>query len=288
MFPKGMILVLATLVITSLACGISINLPTERINTGPVQTEEINILVPDTSEPVNLSIGFGAGELEINPGAQEALVEGTAEYNVPALKPEVSVDGDNITLDTGEMKIEGLPVFRDEYRNTWDLKLGDALMDLTVNAGAYKGNIELGGLSIQSLSITDGASEARWSFSQPNLVDMESLRYQTGASSISLEGLANTRADEITFKGGAGSYKLDFSGDLQREMTVNVDAGISNLEIVVPEGVSAQVNSSGGLSNVDVNGSWEKSGDVYTTPGEGPRITLNVNMGAGNVELRNR
>jgi len=289
MFTKRILLAIAVMALVTMACGININLPMERINTGPVQTEEINIPATDTSGPVNLTIDFGAGELDINPGAQGVLVEGTAEYNVPELKPEITVEGNTVLLKTGEMKkIKLLPVFGDKYKNSWDLSLGESLLDLTINAGAYQGNIELGGLSIGSLTVADGASQAEWSFSQPNLVEMNTLRYGTGASSVSLDGLANSRASEIIFKGGAGDYTLDFSGQLQNDMDVSIDAGISNVKIVVPQGVSASLNIDGGLSNVEVNGNWEKSGNVYEMAGDGPRITFDVTMGAGNLELRNR
>ena len=289
MFTKRILLAIAVMALVTMACGININLPMERINTGPVQTEEINIPATDTSGPVNLTIDFGAGELDINPGAQDVLVEGTAEYNVPELKPEITVEGNTVLLKTGEMKkIKLLPVFGDKYKNSWDLSLGESLLDLTINAGAYQGNIELGGLSIGSLTVADGASQAEWSFSQPNLVEMNTLRYGTGASSVSLDGLANSRASEIIFKGGAGDYTLDFSGQLQNDMDVSIDAGISNVKIVVPQGVSASLNIDGGLSNVEVNGNWEKSGNVYEMAGDGPRITFDVTMGAGNLELRNR
>ena len=125
-------------------------------------------------------------------------------------------------------------------------------------------------------------------FSELNQVEMDTLRYDTGASSVDLRGLANTNAASVIFKGGAGDYRLDFSGDLQRDMDVTVDSGMSNVEIIVPRGVTARVLYDGGLSNVDLSGDWEKSGDDYYQEGTGPRLTINVNIGAGNLSLSNR
>ena len=68
---------------------------------------------------------------------------------------------------------------------------------------------------------------------------------------------------------------------------VTVDAGLSSVTIIVPEGVSARVFVDGGLANVDVGGDWDKLGNEYELSGAGPRLTINVNIGAGNVELRN-
>ena len=50
-------------------------------------------------------------------------------------------------------------------------------MNLVIKAGAYEGNFELGGLSIHSLEVTDGASKVDVSFSKPNLVEMTTFKY---------------------------------------------------------------------------------------------------------------
>jgi hypothetical protein len=92
----------------------------------------------------------------------------------------------------------------------------------------------------------------------------------------------------MIFKGGAGEYTLDFSGELKRDATVSVDAGLSSIKIIVPEGTAARVIVDRGLANVDIDNGWEKSGNDYSTTGEGPRLTINVNLGAGNLELSTR
>jgi hypothetical protein len=147
--------------------------------------------------------------------------------------------------------------------------------------------MELGGLSLQALHVTDGAAENELSFSEPNLAEMDTLTYETGASKVSLFGLGNANFSQLSFKSGAGDYTLDFSGELQRDGTVEVESGLSNVSIRVPEGVAARLTVTGGLSNVDAGGSWQGSGNDYTLSGTGPTLTINVEMGAGNVQLDN-
>lgn len=286
---KPALLALSVLLLTSLACGITINLPVSDLKTGPTVTEEIVIPDAEATGPFDLVIDFGAGELNIQPGASNALVEGTATYNISDLKPEIIVAGNQVQLKTGNLEIKGFPIIENRnFRNEWDLRLGSAPMNLTVGAGAYRGKIELGGLSLLSLKFTDGAAEVDVAFSEANLVEMDTFRYDTGASSVELRGLANANCEKMIFKGGAGDYTLDFSGNLQRDMDVTIDSGMSNVEIIVPRGVSARVLYDGGLSNVDVSGSWEKTGNDYYLEGSGPRLTINVNIGAGNLQLSNR
>ena len=277
--------IIAVLALVSLACGLTINLPVDQVTTGPTRTEEINIPAPNAGE-VDLTLSFGAGDFKLEDGAGATLVSGTASYNVDDFKPEIIVEGNSVRLESGDLKIEGIPSIDDKIENEWDLELGNQLMNLEINAGAYQGEFDLGGLSLKTLKVSDGAADVRLKFSKPNLVEMESFQYQTGASNVRLTGLANANFASMVFRGGAGDYTLDFSGQLQRDAEIAIESGISQVTIVVPEGVSAQVNFEGGLSNVETHGQWQKSGDNYVLNGSGPALTISVDMGAGNLVLR--
>jgi SAM-dependent methyltransferase len=116
----------------------------DRIVTGPVVYEDIQIPVPDAEE-VELTLNFGAGKLELQGGAKDALVSGEAAYNVADFKPRFSIEGNHVKLETGDLEINGIPRLSDEVRNEWDLKLGETPLLLTINAGAYQGDFDLGG-----------------------------------------------------------------------------------------------------------------------------------------------
>lgn len=70
---------------------------------------------------------------------------------------------------------------------------------------------------------------------------MTIFRYETGASSVSLSGLANANFSTLVFDCGAGGYTLDFSGDLQRDAIVTIDSGFSDLKLVIPKEINAKV-----------------------------------------------
>jgi hypothetical protein len=271
------ILVLA---LATMACGFSIDLP-PRAEAGPDVEESITVADPE-SDTTRLSLNFGAGELKLSSGA-EGLVEGTVLYNVKELKPEVIKNGGDIEIKQGNL--DGLPPF-DGMKNRWDLQLGNAPMDLSIDAGAYDGNMELGGLALKSLTVKDGAAHVDVSFSEPNLVEMSNLAYSTGASEVTLSGLANANFDTFDFDSGAGSYTLDFSGELQRDAAVKVDSGLSELIIIVPEGVNATVTIEGGLTDINTGNGWSQSGNTYSHEGSGPTLTITLNMGAGSVTLK--
>jgi hypothetical protein len=285
MYHKPLFIVLLVLALATMACGLTINLPVDQITTGPTQVEDIKIAEPDAKSAA-VKLSFGAGQLRLEPGAQGSLITGTATYNVPDFKPVTSVTGNQVSLSTGNLEIKGIPNISNDIKNEWDLKFGELPMDLSINAGAYQGNFELGGLALTSLEVNDGASDVSMKFSETNRVDMESFHYTTGASNVRLSGLGYANFSSMVFRSGAGDYTLDFTGQLKRPASVTVESGISQVVIIVPKGMSVEVNFTGGLANINTSGDWHRSGDRYSLSGSGPLLTINVSMGAGNLELR--
>jgi hypothetical protein len=264
-----------------MACGFSIDLP-EQAKAGPDIEESITVADPKLDE-TRLSISFGAGELTLTPGAQGGnLVDGTAIYNVADLKPEINKSGDSIELKQGDFN--GLPPFNN-VKNRWDLKLSDAPMELIIQAGAYEGNLELGGLALKNLTVRDGAANVKLSFLEPNQTEMSILRYETGASEVRLTGLANANFSALTFSGGAGNYTLDFGGELQRDAVATIASGFGNVSLIIPEGLDAVVTVESAAVNISHGPGWAQNGQKYVQKGSSPTLTILVKMAAGNLVL---
>ncbi len=261
-------------------------LPT--VEVGERVEENIRIPQPVSAGPVNLDIEFGSGNLTIRPGAEAMLVDGTARYNVAQLKPEFTTEGDAVRLKHENSL--GLASFTtSNLENEWNLKLGAAPLDLAISAGAARGEIELGGLSLVNLQVDQGAAHFELSFSESNRTEMELLKFNSGPSMVKLSGLANARAKEMIFDGGFGDFTLDFGGDLQRDVDVTVNGGVSTVTLSVPEGVKARVSVDSETTNVNVQGTWAENGtNVFTLPGQGNQISVEVNIGGGNLRLRDR
>jgi hypothetical protein len=284
---KYLILPILIIAFVSLACSVTLNLPDFQSKTGPTVTDTINVPLPENSQSVvDITVNFGVGDLSIEPGATSELINGTARYNVSDLKPTVSVNGDNITIEQGNLHITGIPFINSKVINDWNLSLANSPMNLFIKAGAYTGNYELGGLSIHWLEVTDGASKVNLNFSEANQVEMTMFKYMTGASDVSLTGLGNANADNISFNGGAGNYTLDFSGELSRDLTVSIDAGVSSVTVIVPTGVPAELSTNSALITVNTSGGWQQSGNTYQLSGSGHRITVVAKMGAGSLQLQ--
>ena len=276
--------VLLVLALSTIACGFHINVPINMVTPGPMQTDQINIPLPaDPTQTMDLSLGFGAGTLNLHPGAN-AVVSGTAKYNIADFKPIVTLNGATARIEQGNWHLKGIPDLSN-IKNTWDLSLGKQPLNLSIEAGAYHAEYQFGGLALTNLTVKDGASDVKLDFDSPNLSEMSLLSYETGASNVSLTGLGNANFSSLLFHSGAGNFTLDFTGSLKQDGSVNIETGVSNTTLVIPTGVPAQLTVEGGLSNVTFGSSWSKNGNTYSQSGSGPKLTIVVKIGAGNLTL---
>lgn len=115
---------------------------------------------------------------------------------------------------------------------------------------------------------------------------MSSFTYDTGVGSTELNGLANANFAQMYFTSGAGDYSLSFDGDLQRYTSVTIESGLSTVNIIVPEGVNAQVTFDGSLTTVNIDSGWNQNGNIYAHSGSGPTIAITIKMGTGTLNLK--
>jgi hypothetical protein len=255
------------------------------IGIGPTQTFDINEKLGGAAV-TDVTVSMGAGTLDIGSGAS-GLVSGTISYNVEKWKPEVVRGDSSVAIKQGTTK--GLDGVGTDVVNDWKLKLGAAPIRLAVMAGAYEGAYELGGLALQKLSIEDGAAKTHVNFASANLSQLETLSYDTGASTVTLSGLADANFKKLEFNGGAGSYTFDFSGELRTSGSVTIDSGASKVHIIVPSGTAAKVVVNGKLTDVTQEGTWTAADKTYSTPAaassDGKLLSITVNMDVGSLTL---
>lgn len=270
---------LAALLLTACS-GIMISDP----QIGPSQTATIDVPAPD-GDAANLTLRFGAAnQFRLQPGAT-GLVQGTVQYNLDQLKPTITTSGSQVTI---EQKMDNL-TFSNRLQNDWDLKISDAIpLALTVEAGAYKGSYDLGGLRLRGLKVEQGAADSSYDFSKPNPEALEQLSFSSGAASLTVSNLANANAATMHFDTAAGDYTLDFGGTLARTANVDVQAAATNLTIRVPRGTPMLVRIKSGLSGTDLTGFKEVGDQQYANAALNaalPHIVVTIENTVGAVNL---
>lgn len=80
-------------------------------------------------------------------------------------------------------------------------------------------------------------------------------------------------------------YGLDFSGDLQRDATVNIISGLGVLTIEIPAETAAQVVLSGNYRKLELEGDWMSDKNIHSTGATGKSLLINVEMDLGSLRL---
>jgi hypothetical protein len=249
------------------------------------QSTTINVPAP-ASDAANLTLRFGAADrFQLAPGAS-SMVEGTIEYNRDDLRPTVTTNGSAIVIAQGERTAGINPT---APRNAWNLKLSDAVpLQLRVQAGAYNGSYDLGGLRLRALSVEQGAAQASYDFSKPNREPMEQLSVTSGGASLQMANLANANAGQMRFDLAAGTNSLDFGGQLQRSADVAVRTGAGKLVIRVPQSTPMRVRLSGALNQIDAIGFNRAEPGLYTNAAwdaTKPHIEVTIDGAVGEISL---
>lgn len=262
---------------------------TEEGRSDPLMTTKVEVPLLDVEGRINLEMLISKGTLALAPGAEDYLVEGLMTYNLAEFRPEIVIFRQkNVRIAQQEWSgLVGLTT--GEAINNVDLKLAVAPMNLRVKTAATESTLDLGGLALANVLIQQGASDLDLTFSAPNQIPMGELIFEAGATRAQVANLANTNAESVKFTGGAGEYTLDFGGSLQRDMQVELDAGVGDMRITVPAGRAVRVSlagESGVVGSVTAGEGWEQAGDDYVLAGSGPTITINARMGIGSLELR--
>jgi hypothetical protein len=190
---------------------------------------ETRTVALDGAARVEVGLKMGAGELRLRGAEQAALLEAAFEFNRERLRPEVEyrVLGDKGLLQVRHGRHRGVNF--GSVRNRWDLSLGRTVpVDLDVDLGAGRSDLDLRGLSLQRVEIDMGVGEM----------------------SLDLRG-PHAAGFLVKIDGGIGSGRLDLPAEVG--VRVKVDGGIGSVDVhgLRKEG-DAYINDAYGRSPVTI------------------------------------
>jgi hypothetical protein len=177
-------------------------------------------------------------------------------------------------------------------KNDWLMQFTDKLpISFDIELGAGKGELDLTGLHVKDLDLSTGASSVLLRFDDPNKETIENMTIETGLSKFKGYGLCNANFEHMSFEGGLGSYVLDFSGKLNKEVDVDIKVGFGTVTIWIPEEIGAKItHEKSFLSSIDVPKDFKEDEDnVYFSDNyESARgkINLYVEAGLGSVKIK--
>ncbi|WP_164908618.1 toast rack family protein [Halobacillus litoralis] len=129
-----------------------------------------------------------------------------------------------------------------------------------------------------------GGSE--WDLNLTNELPVE-LQIETGASSSSLD-LSGTQIKKVDIQTGVGNLELDLSGDWQESFQVNLECGVGDTTIHLPEGIGVRIETAQGLGKIKADG-LTYHGDSLVNKAYGDSevtIDIDANMGVGGLTFK--
>jgi len=261
---------------------------------------------------LEMHVVYAAGRLTLGPSEGRLLYDANLHYDANHFEPQRSwrLDGDRGRLrlavssvpsadesdEDGTVKIEwddweldfdleNLPRSGSETGQL-DVRLNRSVpIALKVRAGAARTRLELGGLTLTSVEIATGASDARVAFGSANQTRMDQLSMKSAAAEFSAEGLGNARFDHFDFGALIGDVTLDFAGDWDGDATAKIKMGLGELMIRVPTEIGVRIQRKSLLTSFSAE-DFERDGDVYVSPNwDSAAIQLDIELEAGLVSV---
>lgn len=235
---------------------------------------------------LDVQVEYGGGDLRVRPAAGGLLYRMQMRYDERQMRPVTAYDRASGRLRLG---VQGV------RRNQRAQRGGNATMelapgiptDLSLEFGAGRAELELGGLSLRSVDLSAGASETEVRFAAPNRVQAGTVRVASGASRLRMRGLGNARAERFVLDGGVGEATLEFDGAWARSASLDVEMGLGSVTLRFPRGLGVKIERAGFLTRFSPAGMVRRGDAWYSNNWDAARYKLTVRVSAalGSVDV---
>jgi hypothetical protein len=237
---------------------------------------------------LNVNVEYGAGRLRVAPATANLLYQMELRYDERSMRPVSEYNRQAGSLRLGIRGSERGSRSRHQDEGRANIALSASVpTNLRLAFGAGEADLRLGGMALEGVQISTGASETRVTFDQPNRVTAQRVRLEAGAAEFTVTGLGNARAQRIEFEGGVGETTLDFGGTWTRSAQADVKVGIGSLTLRLPRTLGVRLHKESFLSSFETTG-FTRRGDYWYTPNydrSSVRLDLSVDAAMGSVDV---
>lgn len=242
---------------------------------------------PSGESALSVDVRYGAGEIRLRSTDQGPLYRMHLRYDEEAFTPLAEYEPGRLRVGVEGLSRSG-NLRREITGGELDLELSRGVpLDLRLDLGAVRAELDLGGLSLSGLQLRTGASETRLDVSSSNPTPLPLARLDVGAAEFTARSLGNLGASEIAVSAGVGKVRLELTGDWQRDARVQVQMGLGSLELVVPSGLGVRLDRRTFLTSIDAQG-LEKRGDTWYSAAWDDaehRVIVDVNAAFGSIRV---
>jgi len=242
--------------------------------------------IEDNSE-IRVFVEYGAGHLKIGAADGGVLYRMNLRYDEDIFEPVSDFSGDRLHLGVESIG-RGFNIGRNKQSGELDLEFARGIpMDMDLEFGAVRADIDFGGLALTDLDLSTGASQSTIDISEPNSVGMSTARFEIGAAEFEARHLGNLNAERIEVDAGVGQVTLWLNGRWQRDASVSIDMGLGALEFRVPEGLGLRLRKEGFLVSLDSEGLVKRGDWYYSLDYEDAdrKVTVDLDAAFGSVKV---
>lgn len=264
-------------------------------------------------DTLDVAVRYGAGRLQVGRAGRDELYSYRISYNEDVF---AALNEWSLRDGTGELRVGIRKRDRDddaEGKSWWqrlltldfdfglnfdDFDEDDATLELRlspqvptrlhIEVGAAESRLALGGLALKGVEISTGATDTELTFDRPNETTMDRLQLEAGAASFRASGLGNARFRELSFRGGVGDVRLDFTGEWSGDAQASVEMAMGSLRLVFPRSLGVRIHKEGFLTSVDAPGFVNLEGgglESLNWSEADHRLELSVRSAVGSVEI---
>jgi len=238
-------------------------------------------------QDLRVQVEYGAGTFTVRPAEQGLLYRMQLRYDEDTFEPMAELSGTRLRLGVEGIR-KGMRLGRKYEGGEMDLTLARGIpMDLDLQFGAVRADLDLGGLSLTDLDLSTGASESTVDVSEPNPEVLRRASFQVGAADFTARRLGNLNARSIRVDAGIGSVSLWFDGSWQRDADVAIQMGLGSLELHVPEGLGVKLTKDSFLTSLDSEGMVKRGDAFYSLDWEraAHKVTIQLDAAFGSVRV---
>ncbi len=241
----------------------------------------------ENEQSLDVKVEYGAGRFSVGPAEAGVLYHMEIEYDEDLFEPLAEYRGSSLRIGT-EGRDRGIRWGRNRWSGEMRLALSrEVPMDLNMEFGAVRAEIDLGGIPLTRLEIATGASQTVLDISELNPEKMSRADLDIGAADFTVRNLGNLNTERIEIDAGVGKIDLEFTGDWQQNARISVDMGLGSLVLRFPRGLGVRLDKDTFLTSLDPQGLVKDGDSYYSLDYEDAeyQITVDVDAAFGSIRV---
>jgi hypothetical protein len=245
-----------------------------------------------STDATKVSVTFAGGKFDLSPLPGKLLYQMQIHYDEQVADAVHEFDASSHQLTLGmshaNMGWRSLRAMKNDEGGRMTVGLNPSVpMDLELDLGGAQAEVELGGMTLNSLKLQIGLAGSRVNFSSPNLAEMNGLVLDVGLGGVQVENLGNANVAEIKVSGGMGGISLDFGDRVMRDVKIKADVAFGGLKIQVPSSAGVTIQAETKLGSFNPQG-FTKMNGAWFTPNwnqASTHVTIVSNTALGGLEV---